>query len=62
MMCKNCGTETRVEQTAKYDGVMYRRRKCPECKRVFYSKEIEADDQDEGREAVNAKIYTRMRR
>lgn len=43
MQCEKCGDDTRVVSTYKYNGYVYRIRKCIDCGCKTYTKEAECD-------------------
>lgn len=53
MECPECGKNTKVLESRKYAGGVYRRRKCIECGFMFWTEEIEMED--------NLKVVKHMR-
>ena len=43
MECPECKSKTKVLQTHKYAGTVYKKRKCLKCDFVYYTKKIDND-------------------
>ena len=52
MICKICGGNTRVIDTAASPDKQIRRRKCKTCGATFYTVELKTDDQDIAKKLV----------
>jgi len=44
MNCKYCDGDTAVKESIKFAGTVYRRRKCKECNKAFWTEEIEVEN------------------
>lgn len=41
IICPNCNVRTKVVDTVYFENAIYRRRKCPTCEELYYTKEEE---------------------
>ncbi|MCM1221747.1 MAG: hypothetical protein NC548_45485 [Lachnospiraceae bacterium] len=41
--CPECGNKTKVLDSRKFAGAVYRKRKCKDCNFTFYTEELEID-------------------
>lgn len=46
MTCPNCGGKTKTTDTAAVYGSVLRQRKCPGCGYVFFTEEVEAQEEE----------------
>lgn len=52
MYCRECGGKTIVMDTRSFENEVYRKRKCINCDRKFYTAEIEDDGFEDGKKRM----------
>ncbi len=61
MECPECSNKTKVLDTRKYSGAVYRKRKCKSCGFTFWTEEIELDKNADIIKTVQATYRMRSR-
>ena len=62
MNCPNCKSKTNVIDVRSRGDVTARKRMCPKCKYVFYTKEVEEGGHEAFKHAWKMMIYERARK
>lgn len=55
MECLTCGGDTKVSNSIKYAGTVYRQRKCLDCSSIFWTEELEVVEPQFVRDALKFK-------
>lgn len=57
MTCPLCGGKTKVKDVANDIDIVIRKRECLECNKIFYTKEIDFDNEKEAHYILNEIRY-----